>query len=193
MKRKLLMLTVVALAVLGGSYGTKTAHAENTHVMCPGIIKGIEFYRQAVWGWQGKLGVAKTNFSSSRFNSCSYAKWVAHKWVKEAHALRIKYIAYKKAHANSVRVAGYGTGLPPHAAGWICIHNLEGAWNANTGNGYFGGLQAHYDWYGVARMDLLSPGQQMWHAEHVAAANGFSYSFMQGQWPNTFPPCAGYF
>lgn len=24
---------------------------------------------------------------------------------------------------------------------WRCIHEHEGAWNANTGNGYYGGLQ----------------------------------------------------
>lgn len=24
---------------------------------------------------------------------------------------------------------------------WLCIHSYEGAWNDNTGNGYFGGLQ----------------------------------------------------
>lgn len=24
---------------------------------------------------------------------------------------------------------------------WVCIHNHEGAWNDNTGNGYWGGLQ----------------------------------------------------
>jgi hypothetical protein len=28
--------------------------------------------------------------------------------------------------------------------GFTCIHQHEGAWNANTGNGYFGGLQM--DW-----------------------------------------------
>jgi hypothetical protein len=26
-------------------------------------------------------------------------------------------------------------------AGFLCIHRYEGAWNANTGNGYYGGLQ----------------------------------------------------
>jgi hypothetical protein len=31
------------------------------------------------------------------------------------------------------------------AAGWLaqaqCVHHAEGPWNANTGNGYFGGMQ----------------------------------------------------
>jgi hypothetical protein len=87
----------------------------------------------------------------------------------------------------------YYSSLPAHYRGWICIHNREGAWNSNTGNGYYGGLQATYGWFGVSRMDLLSPLAQMRHAENVARSNGFSYSFMKGQWPNTFPPCANYF
>ena len=35
-----------------------------------------------------------------------------------------------------------------HLAGWLCIHAREGAWNANTGNGYYGGLQMTYGWLG---------------------------------------------
>jgi hypothetical protein len=84
--------------------------------------------------------------------------------------------------------------LPAHYSGWICIHNREGAWDAQTGNGYYGGLQMTYGWMGVVgNAAKLSPLQQMWAAERVAARYGFSYSFMSGQWPNTFPPCAGYF
>jgi hypothetical protein len=31
----------------------------------------------------------------------------------------------------------------PHndVSAWLCIHHYEGAWNARTGNGYYGGLQ----------------------------------------------------
>jgi hypothetical protein len=83
--------------------------------------------------------------------------------------------------------------LPPHYNGWNCIHSREGPWDANTGNGYYGGLQAHYDWYGVARMDLLSPLQQMWHAENTYQNSGYSSAWLHGQWPNTYPPCAGFF
>lgn len=84
---------------------------------------------------------------------------------------------------------------PPHYNGWVCIHNREGAWNDDTGNGYYGGLQMTYNWMGVipGKANWLSPLAQMWAAERVAAQNNFSYSFMRGQWPNTFPPCAGFF
>lgn len=51
-----------------------------------------------------------------------------------------------------VSTAGAGTWQPP--ARWLaqaqCIHHHEGAWTANTGNGYFGGMQfAAATWTGM--------------------------------------------
>jgi hypothetical protein len=81
-----------------------------------------------------------------------------------------------------------------HLAGWICIHSREGAWNAQTGNGFYGGLQMTYGWAGrVANAALLSPSAQIAAAENEASRHGWSYSWMSGQWPNTFPPCAALF
>lgn len=80
-----------------------------------------------------------------------------------------------------------------HYSGWLCIHSREGAWNANTGNGYLGGLQMTPGWGGLARPDLAPPSVQIATAEYQASLNHWSYTWMQGQWPNTFPPCAGYF
>ena len=51
-----------------------------------------------------------------------------------------------------------------------------------------------YGWMGVVgNAALLSPARQMALAEQVAAQHGWSYSWMAGQWPNTYPPCAGLF
>ena len=81
-----------------------------------------------------------------------------------------------------------------HQAGWLCIHSREGAWNANTGNGYYGGLQMTYGWMGqVIRADLLTPMQQMAAAEGGYWKSGYSDAWMRGQWPNTYPPCAHLF
>ena len=35
----------------------------------------------------------------------------------------------------------------------MCIHSHEGAWDANTGNGYYGGLQADMEF-----MSAYAPG-----------------------------------
>ena len=85
--------------------------------------------------------------------------------------------------------------LPPHVDGWLCIHKAEGAWD-DGGSPYYGGLQMSWNWMkAVPGGDAgkLPPLQQMWIAEKVSARHGFSYNWMRGQWPNTFPPCANYF
>ena len=60
-----------------------------------------------------------------------------------------------------------------HAPAWwlpqaACIHEHEGAWDANTGNGYFGGMQfTLYTWRsvnGAGRPDLASPREQLYRA-----------------------------
>ena len=81
-----------------------------------------------------------------------------------------------------------------HRAGWLCIHSREGAWDAQTGNGYYGGLQMTYGWMGlVTNAALLSPDAQMAAAEEGYRRSGYSDAWMRGQWPNTYPPCASYF
>lgn len=117
------------------------------------------------------------------------------RWKRAAHWLAsIRRDAARKLyvlrHPNAPPVY---PGLPPHAAGWLCVHSREGAWN-DEGAPYYGGLQMSYGWEGVVTdAAQLTPAQQMWAAEKVAAQHGFSYSWMQGQWPETFPPCASYF
>jgi Transglycosylase-like domain len=45
----------------------------------------------------------------------------------------------------TLQVSRYGYARPPIPtylqAAFLCIHHYEGAWNSNTGNGYYGGLQ----------------------------------------------------
>lgn len=58
----------------------------------------------------------------------------------------------------------------PH--GWyqqaLCIHEREGAWNAETGNGYSGGMQfTQYTWQSVGgrgRASWWSPREQLYRA-----------------------------
>jgi hypothetical protein len=82
---------------------------------------------------------------------------------------------------------------PPHLAAWQCIHGGEGSWTANTGNGYYGGLQfdrgfqlTYGSWLyrtkGTA--ENWTPLEQMWTAERAhASGRGF------GPWPNTARAC----
>ena len=85
--------------------------------------------------------------------------------------------------------------LLSHYAGWLCIHSREGAWGSQTGNGYYGGLQMSYGWAGrvTQRGVAVAPAAQIAAADAEAREHGYCYSWMRGQWPNTFPPCAGLF
>jgi hypothetical protein len=82
--------------------------------------------------------------------------------------------------------------------GLICIHHYEGAWNSNTGNGYYGGLQMDYGFmatygseflrkYGTA--DRWSPWVQLTVARRaVTGYNGYGPRGF-GPWPNTRRMC----
>ena len=81
---------------------------------------------------------------------------------------------------------------PPHKAQWLCIHRYEGRWNANTGNGYYGGLQADLDFQRTYAPWLLrhkgtadhwTPHEQMWMAERAWRTRGF------WPWPTTARMC----
>ena len=84
-------------------------------------------------------------------------------------------------------------GMPAMGPGanWPAMAQAEsgGNWQANTGNGYYGGLQflpQTWDAYGgqqyAPRADLATPQQQMAVAENTLAGQG------PGAWPNTFVP-----
>lgn len=172
--RKLLVLSVIVLTVMSTGIATNTAHAENTRVMCPGVIKGVTFYRNATWKWQGKLGIAQSKISVKHFHSCDFARWAAHKWMKQASLHRVRYVKYRKSL----------TGFPPHHSLWVCIGSFEGGVTSVNPNGHYGMLQMTYNWMGVikGRASDYSQAVQEWAAEKAWAANGYSYSFLYQQW-----------
>ena len=105
---------------------------------------------------------------------------------------------------RDIRAAMWKLAHPPiaHLRLWLCIHSHEGAWNDDTGNGYYGGLQMTADWgpYGrplVYHANTLSPWGQMLVAEHgyriVIQTQGYSYArytWLPGQWYH--PDCFRY-
>ena len=78
-----------------------------------------------------------------------------------------------------------------HAPAWwlrqaLCIHSYEGAWNANTGNGYYGGLQfLESTWYRAggnyhpafdSRVPFTVPvREQLYRAWRIYQAGGGSW------------------
>lgn len=75
---------------------------------------------------------------------------------------------------------------------FACIHRYEGAWDARTGNGYYGGLQMDATFEATYGAELLrsrghadnwTPEQQIAVAIRAHRTRGF------GPWPNTRRSC----
>jgi Transglycosylase-like domain len=150
---------------------------------CPGIHKGVRYYRRVTWKFQNKLDATITRAALSEFPSCNYAKWAAELWRDRSSQWNKRWVHYLK---NRPTIK--------YLSQWICIHNHEGAWNANTGNGYYGGLQMDITFQNAYGRDMIrkyggyahtwSPRDQMIVAERAHdSGRGF------GPWPNTGRMC----
>jgi hypothetical protein len=76
---------------------------------------------------------------------------------------------------------------------FICIHGGEGSWTANTGNGFYGGLQMNWDFMRGYGADFLARWgtADRWPpwAQILAAKRAYQAGRGFGPWPNTAPPC----
>lgn len=82
---------------------------------------------------------------------------------------------------------------PPYESSLMCVHGGEGAWNANTGNSYYGGLQMDLSFQSSYGGYLLrtkgtanhwTPLEQIWVAVRaINSGRGFY------PWPNTARAC----
>jgi hypothetical protein len=71
--------------------------------------------------------------------------------------------------------------------GLLCIHRYEGAWNANTGNGFYGGLQFMLStWRSVGGRGYphqASVSEQLWRGRILYRRSGWA------PWPVTSRMC----
>lgn len=98
---------------------------------------------------------------------------------RRTHALRrrVRWLSLRPAPLPAI----------PHRASWLRLVGCEGAgygWHANTGNGFYGGLQFTFTtWLGsgggtfAPRADLATPLEQMQTAEVTLSRQGW------GAWP----------
>lgn len=140
-------------------------------------IRAITHARMRTWHWQRVMHVrlAPTNYGERRTHSMAYRSYLVRHWLSEERRTRLAL-----SHV-------------PHLSAWLCIHRGEGAWNSNTGNGYFGGLQMDESFmatYGGALLRLKGtadrwlPVEQLWTAEYAyESGRGFT------PWPNTARAC----
>jgi Transglycosylase-like domain len=152
------------------------AHAASAEAEAA-VVKRIQKYREETWRWQRLMRASRTPTTrlAERSASGSFRRWVLAHWRREAARAR-------RAALN-----------PPHLAAWLCIHRHEGPWTANTGNGYYGGLQMDAAFQRRYGRDLLRakglahrwrPIEQIWVAERAyQSGRGFH------PWPNAARAC----
>jgi hypothetical protein len=92
--------------------------------------KAVRYYRSRYVYWtrlkEGAVPVLRRSPSSC---------YLAHVLQRKAHAARKRWEVVAAERRANFRLL---------YEKWRCIHEHEGAWNSNTGNGYWGGLQM--DW-----------------------------------------------
>lgn len=86
----------------------------------------------------------------------------------------------------------------PSVPDWLrsafyCIHRYEGAWNANTGNGYYGGLQMDLQFQSLYGSDFMrqwgtADNWPVW-AQMQAAIRAYQSGRGFYPWPNTARAC----
>jgi hypothetical protein len=95
----------------------------------------------------------------------------------------------------TIQVLRYGHPPLPQAlsSAFLCIHHYEGAWNANTGNGYYGGLQMDRRFQSLYGSDYVARWgtADNWPAWAQLQAAVRAYEAGRGfyPWPNTARAC----
>jgi|SRR5581483_7255018 len=188
--RLVLLLALCALAMPGsleaaGSGPAKApvrqlqtaSHAERMQEEVSRLKEAVKQKRSQAWRWQRVALHAPTRASyiEDRTQSLKMLRWTLRLWKHRA--------------ATAKQVATH----PPHLADWQCIHRGEGAWDDDTGNGYYGGLQMDIPFqkrYGYSlyvtkgTANNWTPLEQVWVAERAyESGRGF------WPWPNTARAC----
>jgi hypothetical protein len=165
-------VAAITAFTLLGVQGARPAEASRTP-----LLDEIRRAQATTWRYERLMGRKRTRTDRSMYRTASqgYRRWLLDLWRERAEKARLRALH------------------PPHEAAWRCIHRREGPWRANTGNGYYGGLQMDitfqrtYGRYLVRTKGYAhrwTPIEQMWVAERAhRSGRGFH------PWPNTARGC----
>lgn len=144
---KLLLTPALVLTMLlsGGSAADAKVQRATVANGCPGLVKGVYYYRNKAHHWEHKLNKSytKSSFNASLIRSCRYTKWVAHRWMKRAYKGRIMYVAWlrKQRVATDPRTAICSV-FGSHCQEALAVAECEGGLSPNAHNGqYLGTFQ----------------------------------------------------
>jgi transglycosylase-like protein len=173
---RFLYLAVGVAAVTFAFFGVQ-GNARAAETTRTPLLDSIREAQATTWRYDRIMGrkLTRSRHGVYRNPSQGYRRWLLSLWQARAEKARLRAMH------------------PPHEAAWLCIHRREGPWRANTGNGYYGGLQMDVSFqrtYG--RYLLRTKGyahrwtsiEQMWVAERAhRSGRGFH------PWPNTARSC----
>ncbi len=130
----------------------------------------------------GHATAGSDTFRTTR--SADYRRWVLHLWQRRAADAALAVSTH-----GSKRLA-----TAPLTAAFMCIHRYEGPWTANTGNGFYGGLQMDWSFMRRHGADFLAwwgtaDRWPVW-AQIEAAARAHWSGRGFSPWPNTARYCA---
>jgi hypothetical protein len=170
-----------------------TAVRRRTHVDLPAappergpIVRRIAYQRSLTWRlervYPGRVTPGSSDFRHTR--SDAYRRWALRLWQRRAAAAALAVVRH------APRRAAVAASL---ARTFACIHRYEGPWTANTGNGYFGGLQMDGPFmrrYGADFVGLWGTADRWpaW-AQIEAAARAYRDGRGFSPWPNAARAC----
>ena len=152
--------------------------------------------------WAGIAGCAKVASDATSAEQTTEAKLRQEVKRERSRSAKLRKVAAKERRAKRAARRTYkrlrrdlrsiGLYVSPRESAWLCIHSHEGAWNADTGNGYFGGLQMDRDFqrtYGPEFMARWGTANNwpVW-AQIMAADRAHKVRGFQ-PWPNTARFC----
>jgi hypothetical protein len=111
----------------------------------------------------------------------SHVPWAHICDVARRHLIRHRMLLAKAKR----RLARFAQSVfPPHHALWTCIGAHEGSPTSVNPNGHYGLLQMTWNWMGLIKgaASNYPRAVQEWAAERAWAENGYSVSFLDGQW-----------
>ena len=123
---------VIFILVLAADRGGSTpGGAPNGNSPSPGVARcpdarhGFAWYRHAAARWYRQMGTRSRGVTAALPRSCYEWRYGA---KRERLRARIARLNYEEWFVETFHR-------------WRCVHENEGAWDSNTGNGYYGGLQ----------------------------------------------------
>lgn len=151
---------------------------------------------QAHLAYKPEDDTLKARAVSQKLN-LAHAKYVAKRGAGEHKRWAVKAVGWLSKELNETKTAlAPKRTLASHPSwlvnAFICIHGHEGAWNANTGNGYYGGLQMDWSFmstYGPELLRAKGPANNWTPAEQIEVAIRAHRTRGFHPWPNTARYC----